>query len=36
MSSFKFNLYAKPLLNCLLRNLKKSELYTDEEKKKNI
>ena len=31
---FKFNLYAKPLLNSLLRILKKSELYTDEEKKK--
>ena len=31
---FKFNLYAKPLLNSLLRSIKKSDLYTDEEKKK--
>ena len=30
----KFNLYAKPLLNSLTRSIKKSNLYTDEEKKK--
>lgn len=31
---FKFNLYAKPLMNSLIRSIKKSDLYTDEEKKK--
>ena len=31
---FGFNLYAKPLLKSLTRSIKKSDLYTDEEKKK--
>ena len=31
---FGFNLYAKPLLNALTRSIKKSNFYTDEEKKK--
>ena len=31
---FKFNLYAKPLIKSLTRSIKKSDLYTDEEKKK--
>ena len=33
---FGFNLYAKPLLKSLTRSIKKSDLYTDEEKKKYV
>lgn len=31
---FRYNLYAKPLFFSLVRSIKKSDLYTDEEKKK--
>ena len=32
--NLEFNLYGKALLNSLTRNIKKSDLYTEEEKKK--